>query len=426
MNLSNSFFLAFCRCFRIFRTQRPWHSRLLAAAACVALLASFVAFAAAAQTRSLHTAAKPLRIEVSNPLALRRPGEVLEVSLGELFQRRPAWRSRELAVRVAGTRRVLASQRYASGGTLPDMLLVQLDMAPRATVRLEIRPAAASSTATANELYARNVPERDDDFAWENAKVTYRIYGPGLQAKGEVSSGIDVWSKRPPHRVIDDWYRRDREGQRRGDPSLSYHVDDGVGLDSYAVGHSPGAGGTAAWPAGKPVYSGNATQVRITAMGPVRLRFEVDYAPWRVGAATLHEHKMVTLDAGSHMNRQAVSYRLDGAQRLAVAAGVSVHDGAQVVHDGASSIAVWDTPQKADAGHIATALLVPPSQPARYVESDGAAWAVFGIGDGDTVRFASGAGWSKGDMPNFAVWRRYLDDCRTRWANPLQLRWLDR
>lgn len=357
---------------------------------------------------------------------MRRPDDVVAVPLEELFRRRLTWRSRELAVRVAGTHRWLPSQRYASEGTAPDTLLVQLDMAPRATARLEIRPAHASSSAPPNPLYARKVPERDDDFAWENEQVTYRIYGPGLQAKGEVSSGIDVWSKRPPHRVIDDWYRRDRESQRRGDPSLSYHVDNGVGLDSYAVGHSPGAGGTAAWQAGKPVYSGNATQVRITAMGPVRLRFEVDYAPWRVGAATLREHKVVTLDAGSHMNRQAVSYHLDGAQRLAVAAGVSEHDGAQVAHDGASSIAIWDTPQKADAGRIATALLLPPSQPARYAQSDGAAWAVFDIGDGDTVRFASGAGWSRGDMPDFRTWQRYLDDYRQRWANPLQLRWLDR
>ncbi|KRE97854.1 hypothetical protein ASG87_15130 [Frateuria sp. Soil773] len=382
--------------------------------------------AASAVRPATAAATGPLWIEVANTLPIRRPGEVLEVPLAELFRRRPAWRGCRLAARVDGSDRLVPVQRYADDGGMPDTLLVQLDMAPRASVRLAIEPAADDAAPTPNPLHARKVPERDDDFAWENAQVTYRIYGPGLQAKGEVSSGIDVWSKRPPHRVIEDWYRRDRESQRRGDPSLSYHVDNGVGLDSYAVGHSPGAGGTAAWKDGKPAYSANPARVLVTATGPIRLRFEVDYAPWKAGAVFVREHKAVTLDAGSHMNRQAVSYRLEGARRLTLAAGVSVHDGARVAHEGAASIAVWDTPQKADAGRIATALIVAPKEPARYAEGGGAAWALFDVGDGDTVRFASGAGWSKGDMPDFAAWQRYLGDYRQRWANPLRLRWLDR
>lgn len=379
----------------------------------------------ASASASAAAIAKPLLIEVSNPIALQRSDEVLAVPLEQLLQRRPQWRQRELVVRVAGTPRLLLSQRYASSGGLPDTLLVQLDIAPHATVQLEIQPVAMSPLAT-NELYARKVPERDDDFAWENAQVAYRIYGPGLQAKGEVSSGIDVWSKRSSHQVINDWYRRDRESQRLGDPSLSYHVDNGVGLDSYDVGHSPGAGGTAAWVDGKPVYSKNMTQARITAMGPVRLRFEVDYAPWRAGNALVREHKVITLDAGSHMNRQRVSYRLEGMPRLIMAAGVAVHAGAQVAHVGAARIAIWDTPQKSTAGRIATALIVPPQEGARYVDGDDVAWALFDISNGSTIEFASGAGWSKGDMPDFSAWQRYLDDYRQRWASPLRVRWLDR
>jgi hypothetical protein len=388
----------------------------------------FAVHAAAASPASMAAGGTPLLIEASNPIALQRPGAVLAIPLQQLLQRRPTWRQRELAVRVAGTHRLLPSQRYDSDGQSPDMLLVQLDIAPRASTRLEIQPAdAATAAATAtNELYARKVPERDDDFAWENAQVAYRIYGPGLQATGEVSSGIDVWSKRPSHQVINDWYRRDRESQQRHDPTLSYHVDNGVGLDSYDVGHSPGAGGTAAWLHGKPVYSKNMTRTRITALGPVRLRFEVDYAPWRAGDVLVHEHKVITLDAGSHLNRQTVTYRFQGASRLAVAAGVTVHAGAEVAHDDASRIAVWDTPQKPGAGHIATALVVPSREGARYFADATAAWALFDIRDGGTIRFASGAGWSKGDMPDFDTWQRYLGDYARRWANPLRLRWLDR
>lgn len=367
----------------------------------------------------------PLELTVSNPLALARHDEVLALPLAEVLQRRPQWRTRTLAVRVAGSAGWLPVQAYASdGGKTPDQLLVQLDIAPKATEQLEILPAPASMSAPANPLYARLVPERDDDFAWENEQVAYRIYGTALEKTGQVFPGIDVWSKRPPRHVVDAWYKRDAEGQRLNDPSMSYHIDHGDGLDSYDVGRTPGDGGTAGWLDGAPVASRNATQVRITALGPVRLRFEVDYPPWRVGNALLHQHKVVTLDAGSHLNRQMVTYRIEGASRTTVAAGVAVHAGADLVHDGATQkIAVWDTPQKASAGRIATALLLAPGETARYAGTRDAAWALFDVTDGSVIRFASGSGWSQGDMPDFHAWQSYLYDYSMRWSNPLQVHW---
>ncbi|MFP3822536.1 DUF4861 family protein, partial [Bacillus sp. SIMBA_008] len=48
--------------------------------------------------------------------------------------------------------------------------------------------------------YARFVPERIDDFAWENERVAFRTYGPEAQRLvdegkegGTLSSGIDIW-----------------------------------------------------------------------------------------------------------------------------------------------------------------------------------------------------------------------------------------
>jgi hypothetical protein len=390
-------------------------------------IATLLALWAAAAATAAHAAdrvAAPLELAVSNPLALARRDEVLSLPLAELLQRRPQWRSRPLAARVAGAGGWLPVQLYASdGGTVADRLLVLLDIAPHATERLQLMPAPASLPAFPNPLYARLVPERDDDFAWENTQVAYRIYGTALEKTGQVFPGIDVWSKRPPRQVIDAWYRRDAEGRRLHDPAMSYHVDHGDGLDSYEVGRTPGDGGTVAWRDDAPVASRNASRVRITAMGPVRLRFEVDYPAWRVGGALLRQHKVITLDAGAHLNRQTVTYRIEGATRLTVAAGVAVHTGAQLVHDGAAQIAVWDTPQKPSAGRIATALLLAPGETARYATTHAAAWALFDVADGGGIRFASGAGWSQGDMPDFRRWQHYLHDYSMRWSHPLQVRW---
>lgn len=372
-----------------------------------------------------HADPAPLIIAVTNPLDMTRNNEVLSLPLVQVWQRRPAWKSRALAVREAGHADRLPTQRYASdGGAAPDRLLVRLDIAPHATIRLKIQPASSPYTPKANLLYARHVPERADDFAWENGLVAFRIYGKALEADGGlVSSGIDVWSKRPPHHVIDEWYRRDALGQHLGDPTLSYHIDHGDGLDSYNVGHSPGDGGTAIWLHGAPVYSHNAAHVRITAQGPVRLRFEVDYAPWQAGKAVVREHKVVTLDAGSRFNRQTVKYRITGAHQLTVAAGVAVHAGAKLAHAGAGRIAVWDTPQRKSAGRIATGLVLPQGESARFAVGGDAAWMLFQVTDADTISFASGAGWSKGDMPDFRTWLRCLRDYRMRWSHPLQVRW---
>jgi len=85
------------------------------------------------------------------------------------------------------------------------------------------------------QVFGREAPERKDDFAWENKYVAYRVYGPALEATGEITSGIDVWSKRVPNFVINSFYKHDAEGTRTHNPALSYHKDDGVGLDSYFV-----------------------------------------------------------------------------------------------------------------------------------------------------------------------------------------------
>ena len=47
-----------------------------------------------------------------------------------------------------------------------------------------------NSTCQETVTYARFVPERSDDFAFENDKVAFRIYGPALKNSG-VNNGID-------------------------------------------------------------------------------------------------------------------------------------------------------------------------------------------------------------------------------------------
>lgn len=70
-------------------------------------------------------------------------------------------------------------------------------------------------------MYGRYVPERKGDFAWENDKITFRMYGKVLESTPkEMAYGIDVWVKKTDRMVLNERYKRGH-----------YHDDLGDGMD---------------------------------------------------------------------------------------------------------------------------------------------------------------------------------------------------
>ena len=60
------------------------------------------------------------------------------------------------------------------------------------------------------KVYGRFVPERKDDFAWENEYAAFRMYGPALRPENP-SNGVDLWLKASPELVVDRFYYREHE-----------------------------------------------------------------------------------------------------------------------------------------------------------------------------------------------------------------------
>ncbi|HUX27321.1 MAG TPA: DUF4861 family protein, partial [Terracidiphilus sp.] len=277
-------------------------------------------------------AAGPQRtvLAVTNPTSLSRPEEVLEVPLAAIESKLPGAAPADLRVENLATHQSLPVQLESRvPGTPTDQLLVLVSLAPHQTIRLAFN-AAHEPTKFTSLVYGRVVPERMDDFAWENDKVAYRVYGPALQATGEITSGIDVWSKRVPDLIINAWYNRDAEGQRMHNPALSYHKDQGQGLDSYEVGPTRGCGGTGLWQNGRLFVSKNYVSAEVISNGPIRFRFRLRYAPWVADGVEVSEQKIVTLDAGSHLNRIESTFTFSGAQSsgnkpVQWAAGLAMH-----------------------------------------------------------------------------------------------------
>jgi len=378
---------------------------------CIPLVFIAVAALAAAQ-----------QIEITNPLDLDRKPEVVVLPLSRVLQAAhltETQASKLIAVDTASGK-LLPTQLYSSrGNATPDTLLLLVEVSARQKLRINLK---ADATAPRQEplVYGRAVPERKDDFAWENQLVTYRIYGPALQATGEVTSGVDVWSKRIPNFIINDFYQRDAKGS-------SYHKDNGIGLDSYEVGPTPGCGGTAVYSGEKLIPSKNYTHVSILANGPIRFAFEVSYAPWDAEGVSVAETKRIILDAGTHLNQIESTFHWEGKQALRFSAGVTVHKGAEASVPKANTItAVWDTPQDATAGHIATGLLALPQQHAQSVSIPGKNLLVFERHSDEPFLYYAGSAWSKSDMPTLEAWSHYLKielqmlehPLRTRWTHP--------
>lgn len=167
-------------------------------------------------------------------------------------------------------------------------------------------------------------PERKDDFAWENDRGAYRVYGPALERTGERSFGVDVWTKNTPELVVDGRFHLEdvvmmpkvdslrRIDRHRGDSlyrTISYHYDHGRGLDPYRVGPTLGCGAPALMVGDSIVMPYCFERYEILDEGPLRFSVRLTQSPRVVCGDTVVEHRIITLDKGSNFNRMTVSYK---------------------------------------------------------------------------------------------------------------------
>ena len=90
-----------------------------------------------------------------------------------------------------------------------------------------------------SKVLARPVPERMDDFVFENNLIAGRFYGEAIEGN-PTSPGIDIWVKLPGKLVANEWYAAATgEG---GDPDYYHRNHDGK--DCYKVSVSLGGGGS--------------------------------------------------------------------------------------------------------------------------------------------------------------------------------------
>jgi pectinesterase len=353
-------------------------------------------------------------VTLTNPLAVKRPAETIALASADLVKLVPGLDLKKLQVVDAKGKLVLSQLVDSDGDETPDQIVFQTDLGPSESKALKLRVGERASAVEADyKAYGRFVRERHDDFAWENDLIAHRMYGPDLETcKMEplTSSGVDVWVKRVPKLVVNEWYMTD-----------NYHQDHGEGADFYGVGKSRGCGGLGIWSGGKLQVSKNFTGTRVLANGPIRLVFELTYAAW--GTARVAETKRVTLDAGSHFNKFESTFK-GGKGSLSFAIGIAKHPGGVVeIDDKAPWMRVWEPLNEGKSGNLGTAIVLPMGAKVEAQQTDLDFLLVTPAPKSGPLTYYVGTSWDRTSAAGGAAnWTKEAQLLSSRITNPVQIK----
>lgn len=384
-------------------------------------------------------------VTVTNPLALERSNEMVEVSMETVTNRLGLADTAQIVVLNADGQQVPYQITYDGKVIFP----VTIAANSTATYTLQAGTPETFDVKACGRCY----PERMDDMAWENDLVAFRAYGPALQAKGERGFGYDLFTKyNTSDPILETMYAKELNKETRAkiaelkktDPKAaaelsrerSYHIDHGYGMDCYAVGPTLGAGVAALMVNDSIVYPWCYKNQEILDNGPLRFTVKLEFNPLTVkGDSTIVETRLITLDTGSRLNRTAVSYT-NLKETLPIAAGVVLHepDGA-VVADAANGYLTYVDPTNGpDNGKIFMGIAVPATvKDAKAVffsetekkernNADGHVLAISDYEPESEYVYYWGFAWSKADIKTADAWNQYMADFAQKVRNPLTVK----
>ncbi|BFL31231.1 DUF4861 domain-containing protein [Bacteroides stercoris] len=386
-----------------------------------------------------------MTVTVTNPLAMERSNEMVEVSMETVTDRLGLADTAQIVVLNADGQQVPYQITYDGKVIFPAAIAA----GGTATYTIQTGTPEAFDVKACGRCY----PERMDDMAWENDLVAFRAYGPALQAKGERGFGYDLFTKyNTTEPILEAMYAKELDKEtlakiaelKKTDPKAaaelsrerSYHIDHGYGMDCYAVGPTLGAGVAALMVNDSIIYPWCYKNQEILDNGPLRFTVKLEFTPLTVkGDSTVVETRLITLDAGSHLNKTAVSYS-NLKETLPIVAGIVLHepDGAVVADAANGYITYVDPTTGPDNGKIFMGAAVPTVvKDAKTVlfsekekkernNADGHVLAVSDYEPGSEYVYYWGFAWDKADIKTADAWNRYMADFAQKVRNPLTVK----
>ncbi len=306
---------------------------------------------------------------------------------------------------------ILPVQLEKLGQANPVNVLIQVAVPAKGQVALQVEKGRAA--AIPSKTYARYVPERYDDFAWENDVVAFRMYGKALEGRPDDAQGIDVWAKRTDQLVINRWYKTD-----------DYHKDHGEGLDYYSVGQTLGAGDMGYYFQDDLQFGKHYRRYQVLDNGPLRTTFRLDFDPETIAGHEVQLSKTISIDAGSHFNRIQLDLNNSKATTTPIAIGIVKRKEASPqlnLGKGNNSLAYWE-PEINQSGHTAVAVLLPKHKVTYRNDKPEQALLISSVKNGKPFVYYNGAAWDRaGQVKDAATWNKLVEEEKENIHKPLKV-----
>ena len=261
--------------------------------------------------------------------------------------------------------------------------------------------------------FSRHVPERRDDYAYENDLVAGRIYGPSL--KKPRTLGSDIWTKSVSEPVIDRRYA-----------SGTYHKDSGDGMDCYKVGNTLGGGALA--PVGREgniVLGDNWKEAEHITDGAVRTKARFVHGPFSVDGRDVRLVREMTLDRGTHFIAWENVIEAD-CDSIDVVLAAVLHDSLEfdcgpgwICFEEKAS----DSKNPDRDGNIFVGLVMDPgieSSGIRFI--DGHAALMARVATGERVSVWTASAWNHAGVKTHEQWRSIVSDFARAQKSPLRIK----
>jgi hypothetical protein len=345
---------------------------------------------------------------VDSPGATSLTQAVVEIPWATVLKAYPRVDTSQFVVQTSDGREV-PYQLEHRGKKPVQNLLVQLSLAPKQSVQLMLRKGTPALVKT--KTYCRYVPERFDDFAWENDNVAFRIYGAALNGRSDNAYGTDIWAKRTNELVLDKWYKQD-----------DYHKDHGEGLDYYHVGMTLGAGDIGVFLNDSIQFVHNYRSWEILDNGPLRSTFRVSFDPYTFKGITVKEVRTVSLDAGAQLSKVQVHVEHTSSKSLPMVVGISLRsESSPLLQDEKNGIMGYWEPKHGNDGTIGVGCVFPKAPVSMLRKYDHALTRLTANSTDDLIYYTGGA-WDKaGLITSSADWFAYLQQFAAQQKQPLRI-----
>lgn len=344
-------------------------------------------------------------VVVSNATSLKRKGEIVEVN----YKPASSFVLKDNNGKEVGYQLIYNSTKQVTG------FIFQADVKAKSSSTYWIK--SGTPAPLTPKTFGRFVPERKDDFAWENDFAAYRMYGPAL-AKENPSNGVDFWAKSTEELVVDQRYNDELNNGK------SYHINYGKGMDFYKVGHALGCGGVAPY-VGDSLWVGNHyDRYEVLENGPLRTVFKLTYNKFAVGGESYKETLVITANAGSLLNKAVVTYE-GKAQKMQLATGIFLHDSKGVLQSKAANGIVCYAENgflelsKEPCGRNYVGVVAPGKEVKRKGSH---AYVLTNYTPGTAMTYYFGGGWNKWKFPTDEDWFKAVSEFKTKVANPLKVK----